>query len=109
MKSIVIHAFVVPEDTMAAAEKRTFTLPREQVEYIDRLVASGNYADGNEVIRAGLDALEDRGEEIERWLREEVVPVVDKMRAHPERGLTIEQAFGEIRKRHGAGKAGGGV
>ena len=47
------------ELSMAAAEKRTFSLPSEQAVYIDRLVASGTYATSSEVIRAGLRALQD--------------------------------------------------
>lgn len=85
---------------MAAAEKRTFTLPREQAEYIDRLVASGSYADGDEVVRAGLRALEDRDEEVERWLREEVAPVVEAARADPSSLLTEDEVFEAIYRHH---------
>lgn len=90
---------------MAAAEKRTFSLPREQAEFIDGLVASGSFASGSEVVRAGLRALQERDAAVERWLREEVVPVMAEMQAHPERGLTAEEVFGEIRALHAARKA----
>ncbi|ADH88100.1 putative addiction module antidote protein, CopG/Arc/MetJ family [Ancylobacter novellus DSM 506] len=91
---------------MATAEKRTFSLPREQAEFIDRLVSTGTYASGSEVIRAGLRALQERDAAVERWLREEVVPVVDEMRAHPERGLTADEVFDKIRALHAADIAG---
>jgi antitoxin ParD1/3/4 len=85
---------------MATAEKRTFSLPREQAEFIDRLVSTGTYASGSEVIRAGLRALQERDAAVERWLREEVVPVVDAARADPSSLLTAEEVFGEIHRRH---------
>lgn len=87
---------------MAASEKRTFSLPSEQASYIDALVASGSYASGSEVIRAGLRALQERDAAVERWLREEVVPVAAVMRAEPERALSAEEVFGEIRALHKA-------
>ncbi|WP_020181121.1 type II toxin-antitoxin system ParD family antitoxin [Methylopila sp. M107] len=87
---------------MAATEKRSFTLPKEQAAFIDRLVESGAYATSSEVIRDGLRALQERDAAIERWLREEVVPTYDRMKADPSRGLTSEQVMGEIRARNAA-------
>lgn len=85
---------------MAGVEKRTFSLPREQSDYIDELVASGGYASGSEVIRAGLRALRERDTAAERWLREEVVPVALAMQAEPGRALTADQVFDDIRSLH---------
>ncbi len=82
---------------MAAAEKRTFSLPSEQARYIDNLVSSGAYATSSEVIRAGLRALQERDSAVERWLREEVVPVVAAMQADPGRALPVDQVMDEIR------------
>lgn len=85
---------------MAASEKRTFSLPREQANYIDRLVASGTYATSSEVIRAGLRALQERDMAVENWLRHDVVPVALAMQAEPERGLGADEVFNEIRALH---------
>lgn len=85
---------------MASAEKRTFSLPAEQARYIDSLVASGTYATASEVVRAGLRALQERDEAVERWLREEVVPVMKAMQADPDRGIPADQVFDEIRALH---------
>lgn len=85
---------------MAAAEKRTFSLPSEQAEFIDDLVSSGAYATSSEVIRAGLRALQERDAAVERWLREEVVPVATAMLADPHRALPADQVFDEIRDLH---------
>ena len=85
---------------MAATAKRTFSLPDEQAKFIDKQVKSGGYASGSEVVRAGLRALQERDAAIERWLREEVVPVYDSMKADPSQGIPIEKALAEIRERH---------
>lgn len=87
---------------MSATAKRTFSLPSEQAKFIDRQVASGTYASGSEVIRAGLRALQERDAAIERWLNEEVVPVYDAMKADPKRGIPAEKVFAALRARHAA-------
>jgi antitoxin ParD1/3/4 len=85
---------------MAAAAKRTFSLPVEQAKFIDRQVKTGSYASGSEVVRAGLRALQERDAAIDRWLREEVVPVYDAMKANPARGIPAQRVFAEIRAHH---------
>ena len=85
---------------MPSPEKRTFSLPAEQAGYIDALVASGTYASGSEVVRAGLRALQERDVAVEKWLREEVVGVYDAMKADPDRAISAAQVFATIRARH---------
>ena len=85
---------------MAASHKRTFGLPGEQASYIDSLVASGAYASGSEVIRAGLRALQERDAAVERWLRDEVVPVAAAMHADSGRAIPADRIFDEIRGLH---------
>jgi len=41
-----------------------------------------------------------RNAAIERWLREEVVPTYDEIRAHPERGIPAEKIFADLRAYH---------
>ena len=81
-------------------QKRTFSLPAEQATYIDRLVDAGSYASGSEVIRAGLRALQERDLAVERWLREDVVPVAAAMQADPTRAIPAIQVFDDIRQLH---------
>ncbi len=85
---------------MSATERRTFSLPAEQALYIDSLVATGTYASSSEVIRAGLRALQERDAAVDRWLREDVVPVAAALRADPGRALPADEVFGEIRALH---------
>jgi antitoxin ParD1/3/4 len=87
---------------MAATEKRTFSLPAEHAAFIDAQVASGAFASGSEVVRAGLRALQERDAAVELWLREEVVATYDAMQADPARALPAKAVFDEIRARHAA-------
>ena len=85
---------------MSVIEKRTISLPSEHATFIDAKVASGAYASASEVVRAGLRALQERDEAVERWLRDEVAPAYDKMKADPKRGVSAKKAFADIRARH---------
>jgi antitoxin ParD1/3/4 len=87
---------------VASTQKRTFSLPAMQSKYIDKLVKSGGYASGSEVVRAGLRALQERDAAMEQWLREEVLPVYEKYQADPSRVISAEQVFEDIRRRHAA-------
>ena len=71
---------------LPSTEKRTFSLSAEQAGYIDAQVASGAYATASEVVRAGLRALQERDAVVERWLREEVVPVCGGHGRRPQPG-----------------------
>lgn len=85
---------------VSSPEKRTFSLPAEQAGYIDALVASGTYASGSEVVRAGLRALQERDAAVEKWLREQVIEVCDAMKTNPGRAIPADQVFATLRARH---------
>ena len=85
---------------MSGVSKRTFSLPTEQAAYIDSKVESGAYASNSEVIRAGLRALQERDAAVERWLRNDVVPVHDAMKAKPERKISAKSILSEVRTRY---------
>jgi antitoxin ParD1/3/4 len=84
---------------MADREKR-ISLPAEEADYVDTLVSSGAYSSPSEVVRAGLHALQEREASIERWLREEVVPVYDAMQRDPNRAVSGAELIGAIETRH---------
>ena len=85
---------------MSNSEKRTFSLPAEHAAFIDQKVSSGAYASGSEVVRAGLRALQERDAAVERWLREDVAPAYDAMKAKPSRAVSTDKDFAEVRARH---------
>lgn len=78
---------------MTKVQKRTFSLTPEQSAFVDRKVASGDYASSSEVIREGLRAMQERDAAIERWLREKVVPTYDYMEQHPDEVLSVDEVF----------------
>ena len=85
---------------MASSQKRTFSLPPSQSKYIDKLVKSGSYASGSEVVRAGLRALRERDEAMERWLRDEVVPVYEELEADPTQVVSDDQVADTLLAEH---------
>jgi antitoxin ParD1/3/4 len=85
---------------MSKVEKRTISLPEEQFAFVEAKVASGDYASVSEVVRAGLRALKERDEAVERWLREDVAPVYDTTLADPSRTRPVDEVFAGIRARH---------
>jgi len=85
---------------MASTDKRTITLPADQARYVDSLVASGRYASESDVVSAGLRALQEREAGMERWLREEVLPVYDAMQADPGRAIPASQVMASLDALH---------
>lgn len=85
---------------MAESQRRVFDLPDEDIGFIDRQVASGAYASDNEVVLAGIEVLRERDEEMELWLRKEVLPVVDAMTADPSRGIPLRTVMKNLREHH---------
>jgi antitoxin ParD1/3/4 len=85
---------------MSTVKKRTFSLPSEHAAYIDRKVSSGAYASGSEVVRAGLRALQERDDAVERWLRDEVAPTYDAIKTGSEKLHSAKSVFAEARARY---------
>ena len=81
-------------------EKRTISLPAEQAAYMDRMVASGAFASASEVVRAGLRALKEREDAIERWLKRDVAEAYDAVVSERHRVLDAETIKKAIDERH---------
>lgn len=84
---------------MRTTQPLTITLPLEMAQMVKAKVTSGEYATESEVIRDGLRTLAARDAAVEKWLRDEVVPTYDEMKAHPERAIPLDEAFEGFNKR----------
>jgi antitoxin ParD1/3/4 len=85
---------------MGTVKKRTISLPPEHAAYIDEKVSSGAFGSASEVVRAGLRLLQDQDAAFERWLREEVGPTYDAIKAGKEKLYPAKAAFAELKARY---------
>ena len=76
---------------MRATQSMSITLPAELAEMVKAKVASGEYASESEVIYEGLRNLLDEDATLETWQVEEVRNTLEKVRAHPERLLSLDE------------------
>jgi antitoxin ParD1/3/4 len=81
---------------MSNIVKKTISLTREQAAFIEAQVASGQYANASEVIRESLRREQRHAAALEKFIREEGVKAYDEMKAHPERAIPHEEAFGQL-------------
>lgn len=83
------------------AKTRTVTidLAVEQSEFVDRLVARGEFASASEVVAEALASLRERDEEVERWLREDVAPAYDALKRDPTRAVPAADVRERYRRR----------
>ena len=87
---------------MRSTQQFSVTLPNEMAAQLRAKVASGEYASESEVIRDGLRALQAREKATEAWLRGEVVPAFDALKADPSRARSpddVRAALATARKR----------
>lgn len=87
------------EAFVSKTRMKTINLYSSDVKRIERLVGSGYCASTREIVRRALDALENQ---IEDWLRKEILPVCEEYDAHPERAIPAEEVFASIRAHHEA-------
>jgi antitoxin ParD1/3/4 len=75
---------------MRSTQQLSVTLPIEMAAQIKARVASGEYASESEVIRDGLRALHAREKAVEDWLRNDIAPAYDAMKADPARARSLD-------------------
>jgi antitoxin ParD1/3/4 len=89
---------------MRTTTQMSITLPNAMAERVRSKVAAGDYASESEVIRDGLRALEEKDEAFEHWLRTTVVDSIEKYRANPETGRSLDSVKEELAVRHARAK-----
>jgi antitoxin ParD1/3/4 len=75
-------------------------LPIEMARMIETKISSGEYATKSEVIHDGLRALQTRDKAVENWLRQEVAPAYDAVKADPARGRSLSVVRATLAAEH---------
>lgn len=87
---------------MRSTQQFSITLPNDMANMVKLKVVTGQYATESEVIREGLRALAERDGAVEQWLRDQVVPAAQALKADPSRALSagqVRQHLADKRKR----------
>jgi antitoxin ParD1/3/4 len=87
---------------MRTTQQFSITLPNEMANTVKSKVAAGEYATESEVIREGLRALMARDRAIESWLKDQVAPAYDAIKADPTRAVSVDQVRSRIAAAHKA-------
>jgi antitoxin ParD1/3/4 len=85
---------------MRTTQQMSITLPNELAELVKAKVDSGEYATESEVIRDGLRTLMARDRAVEHWLREQVSPAYDALKADPSRAVMAKQIRARLALEH---------
>jgi putative addiction module CopG family antidote len=85
---------------MRTTQQLSITLPTEMAEAIKSKVAAGEYATESEVIRDGLRALLARDRAVENWLKDQVGPAFDALKADGSRVITVEAVRARLSAEH---------
>jgi antitoxin ParD1/3/4 len=88
---------------MRTTQQMSITLPNELAVAVRAKVASGEYASESEVIRDGLRVLMARDRAVERWLKDQVGPAYDALKADPSRAVTAAQVRTRLAAEHKRG------
>jgi putative addiction module CopG family antidote len=90
---------------MRTTQQMSITLPNELAEAVKAKVASGEYATESEVIRDGLRTLMARDRAMERWLREQVGPAYDALKADGSRAIPPKRVRARLAAEHQKARA----
>jgi putative addiction module CopG family antidote len=85
---------------MRTTQQFSITLPNEMADLVKTKVAAGEYATESEVIRDGLRVLMARDRAVENWLRQEVAPAYDALKADPARAVTVDKVRAALAAEH---------
>jgi antitoxin ParD1/3/4 len=76
---------------MSANREFTVTLPEDLALAMEEKIKSGEYSSKEELIEDGVRTILSRDDDFEAWLRQEVVPALDRMKADPSRAISLEE------------------
>jgi putative addiction module CopG family antidote len=85
---------------MRSTQQLSITLPNEMADLIRAKVATGEYATESEVIRDGLRTLLARDRAVEAWLREQVAPAYDALKADPSGAVSVDDVRSRLSAEH---------
>ena len=85
---------------MRSTQQFSITLPNEMADIVKSKVAAGEYASESEVIRDGLRVLLARDRAVESWLRQEVMPAYDALKADPARAVSVDKVRATLAAEH---------
>ncbi|WP_343584380.1 type II toxin-antitoxin system ParD family antitoxin [Herbaspirillum sp.] len=85
---------------MRTTQQMSITLPNDMADVVKAKVRSGEYASESEVIRDGMRALIARDRAVENWLRNQVGPAYDALKADPTRAVTADQVRARLAAEH---------
>ena len=89
---------------MRTTQQMSITLPNELALAVRAKVTSGEYASESEVIRDGLRVLMARDRAVDRWLKTQVGPAYDALKADPARAVTAAQVRARLAAEHKRGR-----
>ena len=87
---------------MRTTQQFSITLPNDMADAVRSKVAAGEYATESEVFRDGLRALLARDRAVENWLRDQVGPAYDALKADPSRAVSVAQVRAMLAAEHQA-------
>jgi len=85
---------------MRSTQQLSITLPIEMAAQVRAKVAAGDYASESEVIRDGLRSLLARDRAVESWLRDQVGPAYDALKADPSRAVSVAEVRATLAAAH---------
>jgi len=85
---------------MRTTQQFSITLPNEMANAVKSKVEAGEYASESEVIRDGLRTLMARDRAVDDWLRQQVGPSFDAIKADPSRAVTARKMRQRIVTEH---------
>jgi antitoxin ParD1/3/4 len=75
------------------------TLSEAAFEFVQRKIASGEFASPSEVLSESMEILKEQADDQARWEREFVIPAYDRLKADPSSGIPLEEVEQHLAER----------